>query len=39
MLKQTETEDTIGFVVTFLSLVAFQLRDLGPPLATLMHFL
>ena len=26
MLKETETEETIGFFVTFLSLVAFQLE-------------
>ena len=35
MLKETETEETIVFFVTFLSLVAFQLRGgpgpLGPP--------
>ena len=30
MLKQTETEETTGFNVTFLSLVAFQLGP-GPP--------
>ena len=30
MLKETETEETIIFFVTFLSLVAFQLRG-GPP--------
>ena len=30
MLKETETEDTIGFFVTFLSLVAFQLRRVAP---------
>ena len=38
MLKETETEETIVFFVTFLSLVAFQLGVgpglLGPPLAT-----
>ena len=40
MLKKTETEETIVFFVTFLSLVAFQLRGgagplpLPPPLAT-----
>ena len=37
MLKETETEKTIVFFVTFLSLVAFQLvgpRPPGPPLAT-----
>ena len=27
MLKETETEETIGFFVTFLSLVAFQLGE------------
>ena len=34
MLKETETEETIGLFVTFLSLVAFQLgggRVGGPP--------
>ena len=33
MLKETETEETIGFFVTFLSLVTFQLRGRGsgPP--------
>ena len=35
MLKETETEETIRFVFTFLSLVAFQLGRgggaLGPP--------
>ena len=30
MLKETETEETIVFFVTFLSLVAFQLGG-GPP--------
>ena len=32
MLKETETEETIVFFVTFLSLVAFQLgrRDRAP---------
>ena len=30
MLKETKTEETIVFFVTFLSLVAFQLGDLGP---------
>ena len=37
MLEETETEATIVFFVTFLSLVAFQLGGpgpLGPPLAT-----
>ena len=39
MLKKTETEETIVFFVTFLSLVAFQLRGgrapcPSPPLAT-----
>ena len=36
MLKNTETNKTIGFFVTFLSLVAFQLegsRAPYPPLA------
>ena len=42
MLKETETEETIVFFVTILSLVAFQLgRGAGsllpPPLATPMH--
>ena len=31
MLKETETEETIGFFVTFLSLVAFQLGESEPP--------
>ena len=31
-LKQTETEETINFFVTFLSLVAFQLSWGGAPL-------
>ena len=30
MLKETKTEDTIVFFVTFLSLVAFQLGGTGP---------
>ena len=37
MLRETETEETIGFFVAFLSLVAFQLEvERGPwaPLAT-----
>ena len=37
MLKETEADKTIGFFVTFLSLVAFQLGERGalvPPLAT-----
>ena len=37
MLKETETEVTIVFFVTFLSLVAFHMGGsgpLGPPLAT-----
>ena len=35
MLKETETEETIVFFVTFLSLVAFQLGEGGSgPLAT-----
>ena len=29
-LKETETEETIGFFVTFLSLVTFQLGGHGP---------
>ena len=33
MLKETETEETLGFFVTFLSLVMFALRG-APPLAT-----
>ena len=32
MLKETETEGTIVFFVTFLSLEAFQLGGPGPPL-------
>ena len=31
MLKETETEEPIGFFVTFLSLLAFQLRGAPPP--------
>ena len=31
MLKETDTEETIVFFVTFLSLVAFQLGGPGPP--------
>ena len=32
MLEETETEETIGFFVTFLSLVTFQLGSgAGPP--------
>ena len=31
MLKETKTEETIVFFVTFLSLVAFQLEGAGPP--------
>ena len=38
MLKETESEETIGFFVIFLSLVAFQLEEAQgpspPPLAT-----
>ena len=36
MLKETDTEETIRFFVTFLSLVAFQLGGggPGPPLPT-----
>ena len=30
MLKKTETEETILFFVTFLSLVAFRLEGSGP---------
>ena len=30
MLKETETEETIVFFVSFLSLVAFQLGGLAP---------
>ena len=30
MLKETETEETIVFFVTFLSLVAFQMGEAGP---------
>ena len=38
MIKEIETEETIGFFVTFLSMVAFQLLAQAPwpPLATLM---
>ena len=35
MLKETETEETIGFFVNFLSLEAFQLGGRVGPLATL----
>ena len=31
MQRETETEETIGFFVTFLSLVAFNWRWGGPP--------
>ena len=31
MLKETESEDTIGFFVIFLSLWAFQLREARGP--------
>ena len=31
MLKETKTEETIAFFVTFLLLVAFQLRGPGSP--------
>ena len=31
MLKETESEETIGFFVIFLSLVAFQLGRPGDP--------
>ena len=34
MLKETETDETIDFVVTFLSLVAFQFGGGPGPLAT-----
>ena len=30
LVKETETEETIVFFVTFLSLVAFQLGGVGP---------
>ena len=33
MLKETETEETIVFFVTFLSLVAFQLKRARAPSA------
>ena len=36
MLKETETEETIDFFVTFLLLAAFQLVGAPTPLATLM---
>ena len=38
MLKETETDETVGFFVTLLSLVAFQLEGApwGPLLATAM---
>ena len=42
MLKETETEEIIGFVSRFLSLLAFQLkrgRALCPPLATRQKFM
>ena len=39
MLKETETEKTIGFLVTFLSLVAFQLGGLlATPVITTYSF-
>ena len=31
MLKETETEETISFIIAFLLLVAFQLGRPGPP--------
>ena len=31
MLKNIETDETIGFIVTFLSLIAFQLEEAGAP--------
>ena len=38
MLKETESEETLGFFVIFLSLMVFQLREARgpspPPLAT-----
>ena len=34
MLEQAETEETVGFFVTFLSLVTSQLGPTGPSLAT-----
>ena len=34
MQKETKTEEAIGFFVTFLSLVAFQLGGPATPLAT-----
>ena len=37
MLQETETEETIGFVVTFSSMVAFKLGGC-PSLATLMTY-
>ena len=37
MLKETETEETIVFLVTFLSSLAFQLRGCSP-LATSMVY-
>ena len=41
MLKETEAEETIGFFVTFLSLMAFRLGVVrtpwAAPLATLMN--
>ena len=42
ILKETATEETIGFVATLLSLVTLQLGSpvpQGAPLATPMHFL
>ena len=32
MLKETETEETIDFIIKFLSLVTFQFREPGPAL-------
>ena len=35
MLKERETEETIAFLVTFLSLAAIQLEGPGPPVPPL----
>ena len=35
MLKETEIKETIGFVATFISLVAFHLGGVGATWATL----
>ena len=37
MLKEIETEETIGFFVRILSLVAFQLGGAYPLIRTLSH--